>query len=97
MTMPRAFLKKCLLPPLLVLLSIGSVFVEQGYSWGRTWFGRDLEWRYDNSRFHLGRVRGNIQFVLRNAGFDSNVYFGATENQVQDYTFTAGPAIDAPG
>jgi hypothetical protein len=83
------------LPPLLLALSLGLVFVDQGYPWGRTWFGRDLEWRYNNAAFHLGPLGANVRFVLRNVGYDTNVYFGATENQVKDYTFTAGPAIDA--
>jgi len=32
--------------------------------------------------------------MLSNAGHDSNVYYGATDEAVKDYTFTAGPAFD---
>jgi len=70
------------------------VYAEKGYGYGKTWFGRDLEWQLQNARLNLGPFRVRAVFVLSNAGYDSNVYYGATEEPVEDYTFTAGPAFN---
>lgn len=78
----------------LMAICIGLTGVEKSYGWGKTWLGRDLELQVTNAGFSLGPFRTRVQFVLTNAGYDSNVYFGATDVPVKDYTFTAGPAFD---
>jgi hypothetical protein len=76
------------------VIYIGLVGVNKGYGWGKTWLGRDLEWQIRNAGFNLGPFSVKAQFFLSNAGLDSNIYFGATDEPVKDYTLTAGPAFD---
>ncbi|MGB7297259.1 MAG: outer membrane beta-barrel protein [Candidatus Aminicenantales bacterium] len=42
----------------------------------------------------IGPFHIRTSLVLNNAGYDSNIYYGATDEPVEDYTFTAGPAFD---
>ena len=62
--------------------------------YGKTWLGRDLEWQIKNAGFDLGPFHIKTAFTLTNAGYDSNVYYGATDEPVKDITFTAGPAFN---
>lgn len=78
----------------LVVVCLFLTLAEESYGYGKTWLGRDLEWQVKNAGFNLGPFRTRVQFVLSNAGYDSNVYYGATDEPVKDYTFTAGPAFN---
>jgi hypothetical protein len=78
----------------LIAISIGLICVEKSSAWGKTWLGRNLEWQIRNCGLSLGPLKIRAQFVLRNVGFDTNVYYGATDEPVKDYTFTAGPAFN---
>jgi len=73
------------------ILLIGSP--EHLHSYGKTWLGRNLEWQVKNAGFSLGPFRVKAQFVLSNAGYDTNLYYGAAGEPVKDLTFTAGPAF----
>lgn len=80
---------------LIAIIVVGLSFeVTIGYGYGKTWLGRDLELQVKNAGFSLGPFRTRVQFVLSNAGYDSNVYYGATDEPVKDLTFTAGPAFN---
>lgn len=78
----------------LMAIYMGLVGVEKSYAWGKTWLGRDLERQIDSASFNLGPFRIYPRFVLSNAGYDSDIYYGATPEPVKDYTFTAGPAFN---
>lgn len=70
------------------------VFVPQiAIGYGKIWLGKDLEWQIRNAGLSLGPFRVRTVFMLSNAGYDSNVYYGATDEPVKDLTFTAGPAF----
>ena len=71
-----------------------SAFAQKGYSSGGTWLGRNLELQIKNAGLNLGPFRVRTNFTLSNAGYDSNVYYGATDEPIKDLTFTAGPAFD---
>ena len=57
---------------------------------GNTWVGINLEQMVNAARIRLGALRLNAAFELRNAGYDSDVYYGYFEEAVPDYTFSAG-------
>lgn len=78
----------------LMAIYIGFIGVEKGYAWGKTWLGRDLQWQIQNAGLNLGPFHIKTAFTLSNAGYDSNVYYGATDEPVKDLTFTAGPTFD---
>ena len=44
----------------------------------------------DAARFRLGALRLNAAFEIRNAGYDSDVYYGYLEEAVPDFTLSAG-------
>ena len=79
---------------LLVSVCIGVVAVERGYGYGKTWLGRNLELQVKNAGLNLGPFRVRAQFILSNAGYDSNIYYRATDQPLDDITFTAGPAFN---
>ena len=76
------------------ILSLAWVAGKKSFAYGKTWVGRDLEWQIKNAGFNLGPFSVRTVFMLSNAGFDSNVYYGAGAEPVKDFTFTAGPAFD---
>lgn len=57
---------------------------------GNTWVGINLEQMVNAARFRLGALRLNAAFELRNAGYDSDVYYGYFEEAVPDFTLSAG-------
>src|SRR4030042_4903182 len=80
---------------LIAIILLGMSFeVATGFGYGKTWLGRNLELQTENARFNLGPFRISPALILSNAGYDSNVYYGATDEPVKDLTFTAGPAFD---
>src|SRR4030042_6928073 len=80
---------------LIAIILLGMSFeVATGFGYGKTWLGRNLELQMENARFNLGPFRISPALVLSNAGYDSNVYYGATDKPVEDLTFTAGMAFD---
>src|SRR4030042_440866 len=76
------------------LVSLVLVAEKKSFAYGKTWVGRDLEWQIKNSGFYLGPFHARTVFMVSNAGFDSNVYYGAVAEPVEDLTFTAGLAFD---
>src|SRR4030042_1558503 len=79
---------------LIAIILLGMSFeVATGFGYGKTWLGRNLELQMENARFNLGPFRISPVLVLSNAGYDSNVYYGATDEPVKDLTFTAGPGF----
>jgi hypothetical protein len=82
----------------LLLLTLGVAYMgiarpQQIFGYGKTWLGRDMEWQITNAGLNLGPFHIRTVFTLRNAGYDSNIYYGATDEPVKDLTFTAGPAF----
>lgn len=57
---------------------------------GNTWVGINLGQMVDAARFRLGALRLNAAFEIRNAGYDSDVYYGYLEEAVPDFTLSAG-------
>jgi hypothetical protein len=64
------------------------------HAYGKTWLGRNLELQIENAGLNLGPFHIKTAFTLSNVGYDSNVYYGATDEAVKDYTFTAGPVFN---
>jgi hypothetical protein len=85
--------KIVLIISLIAGFTLNSGFWHSSYGYGKTWLGRDLEWQIKNAGLNLGPFRVRTVFMLSNAGYDSNVYYGATNEPVKDLTFTAGPAF----
>ncbi len=75
-----------------ILIFLGLWRDAQAY--GKTWLGKDLEWRITHAGFNLGPLRLDTAFRLSNVGYDSNIYYLATENPVHDFTLTAGLAFN---
>ena len=78
----------------LIAIYIGFVGAEKSYAQGKTRLGRNLELRMQNARFSLGPFRISPVFVLSNAGYDSDIYYGAPGEPVEDLTFTVSAALD---
>ncbi|HEX2695694.1 MAG TPA: outer membrane beta-barrel protein [Acidobacteriota bacterium] len=73
---------------LLMVLFCGA---REGYAWGRTWMGTALELAVRQAAWTFGPFRIQPAFSLRDAGYDSNVYYGYAGEPVVDYSVTAGP------
>jgi len=56
--------------------------------------GVELENQVRQSPWRLGPLRIKPAFSLNEAGFDSNVFYGSAGENVEDYTFTAGPKLN---
>ena len=78
----------------LIAIYTGFVGAEKSYAQGKTRLGRNLELQIQNARFNLGPFRITPVFVLSNAGYDSDIYYGGPGEPVEDLTFTAGAALD---
>jgi hypothetical protein len=65
---------------------------KDGYGWGKTWMGYDLEQQIKAARFEFGPFRIRTVFSLTNAGYDSNVY-RTSNNPITDFSITAGPGF----
>lgn len=61
--------------------------------WGLTWTGNNLEAALRNARASIGPLRLDSALRLTDAGYDSNIYFGAPEVAIEDYTFGVGPDL----
>jgi len=83
-----------------LLVMLGLFFLlfpyhrSQGFAWGKTWLGRDLERQIKDASLNLGPFSVRTVFMLTNAGYDSNVYYGATPAPVEDLTFTVSAAFN---
>jgi hypothetical protein len=75
-----------------IVLALASL--KEAHAYGKTWLGRDLERRISEAGFSLGPFRMDTAFTLSNVGYDSNIYYMATENPVHDVTLTAGLALN---
>jgi len=86
----RTKMKKGLLLLPLMAISIGLVGVEKSYAWGKTWMGAALELAVREAAWKFGPFRIHPALNLRDAGYDSNLYYGHAGEPVKDYTVTAG-------
>ena len=77
----------------LVLILILITVVIAVTAEGSTWKGRELRAQWEKA-WKWGPFRLQPALVLSNAGYDSNVYYGATAEPIKDYTVTAGPALN---
>jgi len=77
------------------LLSLLPLFAARGqaFAWGNTWMGIGLEQTVNAAHWKLGFLRYNAAFVLSNAGYDSDIYYGSLDHRVSDFTFSAGPDL----
>jgi hypothetical protein len=57
---------------------------------GQTWKWIEMESRWTQAPLKIGPLRVRTELLLRDAGFDTNVY-GTPDRAVADYTLTAGP------
>lgn len=64
-------------------------FSDQSFGWGNTWMGTNLERIVNTARGKMGLFRYNAAFQL-GTYYDSDIYYGITQDPVPDYTFTAG-------
>lgn len=75
-------------------LAFLSVLLFSGFpSAASTWKGEELRRRIQQTPWRVLFFRLQPVIYIRNAGYDSNVYHGGGENQVEDYTATAGPGM----
>jgi len=64
-----------------------------GAAFTETWKGRELETQWKKAAWKFGPFKIQPMFMLTNAGYDSNVYYGISgDSIIKDYTLTAGPA-----
>ncbi len=70
-----------------------SVGVRQAGAWGKTWIGTALEQAAAAAKWKLGRLRISPVFILADAGYDTNLYYGHAGEPVKDYTLTLGPGL----
>ncbi|MBN1548555.1 MAG: hypothetical protein JW902_18045, partial [Syntrophaceae bacterium] len=69
--------------------------VAVSYVSADTWKGLELRRKWDEAVWAFGPFKIQPMLVVTNAGYDSNVYYGASsEEPIRDYTVTAGPALD---
>jgi len=61
------------------------------FPWGKTWMGAALELAIRQAAWKFGPFRIQPALNLRDAGYDSNVYYGYAGEPVVDYSVTAGP------
>ncbi|MBW1936746.1 MAG: hypothetical protein JRI84_14580, partial [Deltaproteobacteria bacterium] len=73
-----------------VILSI--LIGKEACGMGKTWMGRELERLIRQSWLKIGPFRVNAVLLLRNAGYDSNLY-RRPYDPVKDYTITIGPGF----
>jgi hypothetical protein len=61
---------------------------------GQTWLGEGLAQMVEGARWRISEVRVNAAFVLANAGYDSDIYFGYLQgHDVPDWTFAASTPV----
>jgi hypothetical protein len=75
----------------LILILITAVIAVTAE--GSTWRGRELRAQWEKA-WKWGPFRLQPRLVITNAGYDTNVYYGATAEPIKDYTITAGPALN---
>jgi len=68
------------------------ISVHKSYGWGKTWMGSELERLVREAWLTVGPFRINTVLLLRNAGYDSNLY-RKSYDPVKDYTITVGPGF----
>ena len=76
-----------------IAISVAMAAVMSGMVRGNTWRGDELRRKWREAAWKYGPFRLQPSFVLSNAGYDSNVYYGAAADPVRDYTITAGPGL----
>jgi hypothetical protein len=76
--------------PILGFLLLILCIPVPALAWGNTWLGVNLERIVSTTRGKSGPFRYNMAIQVENAGYDSDLYYGYTLEQVPDYTFTAG-------
>jgi hypothetical protein len=84
-------MKKAHFPVLISVLMVSVCATGEGFAWGRTWMGTALELAVRQAAWKLGPFRIQPAISLRDAGYDSNVYYGYAGEPVVDYSVTAGP------
>ena len=60
---------------------------------GTTWTAESLARMVDSAMWKSGVIRGNIAFQLRDAGYDSDIYYGFYGEAVPDYTGSASVPV----
>lgn len=86
-------MKKAYFPVVISLLMVLFCGAREGYAWGKTWMGAALELAVRQAPWTFGPFRIQPAFSLRDAGYDSNVYYGNAGEPVVDYSATVGPAF----
>jgi hypothetical protein len=86
-------MKKAYFPVLVSLLMVLFLGAREGYAWGKTWLGTALELAVRQAAWKFGPFRIQPTFSLRDAGYDSNLYYGSAGEPIADYSMTAGPAF----
>jgi hypothetical protein len=64
-----------------------SATAVPAFAWGKTWMGAALELAVRQAAWKFRPFRMQPALNLRDAGYDSNVYYGATDEPVKDLTF----------
>src|SRR5512137_2887644 len=72
-------------------LALGA-FIAPGavFGQGSTWAGAGLARTLESAMWRAGFLRANVAFQLRDAGYDSDIYYGFYGTSVPDSTFSAG-------
>jgi hypothetical protein len=77
-----------------VILALGVILAPSAArAQGITWAGESLARMIDSALWKSGVVRGNAAFQLRDAGYDSDIYYGFYGEAVPDYIFSASAPV----
>lgn len=70
-----------------LLLPVGAI------AQGMTWTGESLARMVEAAQWRLGSWRANGSLELRNAGYDTDIYYGFRDTRTPDFTLSAGGQI----
>jgi len=81
----------------LALLILAAAFLlsfsSPAFGWGNTWLGMSIESLVNSARWRWGLMRIYGAFVLNDAGYDSDIYYGYSGEEVPDLSFSTGPIV----
>jgi hypothetical protein len=77
-----------------LILAAGALLAPPAaFGQGSTWAGESLARMVDSAMWKAGVLRANAALQLRDAGYDSDIYYGFFGESVPDYLFSTGVPI----
>ncbi|MCX8159475.1 MAG: outer membrane beta-barrel protein [Candidatus Saccharicenans sp.] len=78
--------------PVMGLLSLALILLSTGGQ-AETWKARELRLSWERAAWKFGPLRVQPLIIIRDAGYDSNIYYHP--EAVSDFWLTAGPGVEA--